>query len=511
MERRQFISLTSGLVLAQFIPSFIRSAFAASSSADPMHMLLVTYGERIATEDDDKKSELARSIFDNWKQPQPGEPFPYVQIDHALLAQQMAMKDIRSLDVMQAADMAKTIGPMLHYLDGAYAQVAELSNPASASVIESGREGVFNFNGFCMDPAMGAPHANTPLRLFDISRLSGPQYAPYFRALATSLDTHSSDAQSIIWALREALRNKFSAQSYANGNMPNDVRAALNKAMPNGANKLMGQIKADLHANAIPDYDQYQKVADRLAGQGKLQSGHETPYTLMRPGVAAFTMGTADLAGRTGIVNQSAQPYIFEPGRYVAENSQRATQRVVMNSSKPLVSNGSVNGAMGAWNAMRDDLTGFGKDKSMDYLPHKMSPLLLGDAIESDVMDGVLKATPVIGNALSAYEAITGKPWNSLYTDQYTELSPAERLFSATSSIPGYGNLMRIAGKAAPTIYAGLAHAVESNGFKGAEFLATTNTGNYVMDKINNGTPELKRSYDQMQASVERAYKDYIG
>lgn len=73
-------------------------------------------------------------------------------------------------------------------------------------------------------------------------------------------------------------------------------------------------------------------------------------------------------------------------------------------------------------------------------IPAKLSAILLTGRMESPVLQGIVSSVPVVGSTIAAYELYSG---NNVFTGK--KLTPAERILSLASIVPGVGALGRTA------------------------------------------------------------------
>lgn len=363
---------------------------------------------------------------------------------------------------------------------------AFIINQDMTFVIPPGGMLTYTQKGFCMDPLKPAPVKGDALRLLPAEERIGKNLMPLYRALgewAARSDYNKSQAQRLTWVLMSVGHEGVSSLD----KMPDQDRQLWDEIMPGGANLLIREHKARVlekklrrevvkaigldkilpsdFLNRILVPAQTSIHLDELIRRGeKMTEGRGIGYSIIGPGVYSRATGSSALVGTFQIVNAGTQPFVFDPKNYMAKpiaNKQYISgTSIITNISTTHTtapdSNAVENQASLTVTAM-EELSKFLLEKTWEKawrsLYHKtpaavrMANRLMGVGMDVGKSLGVAAmAMPVIGNAFSLYEAITGK---DVLTGE--ALGGLERGYAILGTIPGLQTL-RAAAMAVPNV-----------------------------------------------------------
>lgn len=341
------------------------------------------------------------------------------------------------------------------------------SRQDGAYVIPAGGMLTYTQKGFCMDPQKPAPNKGDALTLVPATDRIRPRLMPLYQALgrwsATQKDTHR--VQSLTWMLMSAGRENV----YAIEQMSQNNRRDWNSIMPGGADLLIREHRAAASSkravkalskslgldkllppallNQILSPQGASLHLDELIRQGeRMTGGKGTGYSALAQGVYARGTGSDALTGTYSILNTSDRPFVFDPTQYMAKPSSEkqfvsgtglmtniATKLGLIPSPKEaaVLSEMTIAGmtdvskflAESAWQGAWQSL--YKKTPASTNVAKRLSGI-------GKNLGGAATALPVIGNAISIYEAIAGR-------DAFTgeELGALERGLSIIGTVPG--------------------------------------------------------------------------
>jgi len=406
----------------------------------------------------------------------------------SLIAQQR-----KGIELEQFIDLVAT--PLAHYVRALFDEAVrnDLANSSSGEKARY-QDGVFHIphghvigyvqKGYCMDPNLPAPGKNDALELRSVAERIPAELQPLFKALGrwAARPNNRSRAQAATWAIMGAGTDSPWAQ-----NISRDSLRVLEEAMPGGAdafrdyhrrNQIINSlVKISINGRPIRPSDladpvQRDRIANNLLSdlvrQGdRMTEGKGVGYAELGDGVFARAWGESSLTPRVEVVNVSGKPVVYDPLDYFAEpvvakqsvsgtqditsptsrrlnlgegGQQRSPNELGANLFKDLLKYVSENGL---WSAIGRPLANTGKTaaaKIGKFLKAKGIPKLPPTGAVKG-LQRLLSATPLVGNALSLYECLTGRDW---LTGE--DLSAAERLLAGMGTIPGANTLKGMAG-----------------------------------------------------------------
>ena len=443
-----------------------------------------------------------------------------------------------TLTLVDTAMIGESMLPLLRAMD----ESGEPSRRISASStlptladgiikLPPGGQVTVTLRGLCLDRGMPTPRENEPLRLSPIEKFISPELVPVMRGVLEYTKKHDPQTgpylREVVWLLREP----GGTQRYAN--QPR-VKAALERAYPGGfalyekavrrenlAQPLRSLLAvadgvANMDASALSSAANTFESTDREMYEMATRVLHEpipqdnSKYSFVQNQFAVLGVGRASLVPRFTIINASSQPGTLDLGRYAAI-SPRNVQRMVMTPPDRL-DNANVY-------PMRSDPSSLSNAevKSLsDMFIHdaaQLSPMIVGFLTDPNRKTGrwlaqrcrnpatkaLFEACPFVGNALSAYSLITGKDWLS-----GEPLSTADYLLNAWGTIPGAGQIARLAGKNLPKVVSKMMASPTARAIgKAGDYVATAAD---INDKDLVNYFGLEKAKELVNAKIHTAY-----
>jgi len=413
------------------------------------------------------KADQARTIFDRYRSGQ----LRYNRITAAeqkeaisrwaAVRKKYASRTVLDADAMLEVSMA--LAPALAAIDQGLAdnapKAAAYDAANAAIVIPPGHIIQAQIHGYCLDPSLPAPGAGEKLQLIPVERRIPAELVELYKALIRYRSAHPEvqpEMQGIVWAFRKGCEDINRAKS-----LTRDQWALLDRAKPGGARQFadylaqchgIQSLPANLVSRLLAPYANTAEDLRRLLTlpiPGSIPEDNSN-YNTLDPGVFFETHGTGPLSPQITIINLRNDTYSFFLSDYVAE-SQRPTQRVALTRPSAV---GDARLPSGGWVPSRQTLTDVLKDMTKflagKQLDRNIAETTLGKMLRSTVrseagakaVKAAMDVSPLIGNALSLYEAVTGNDW--LWG---TPLTPAERVLSLAGSVPGLGTLEKLVGE----------------------------------------------------------------
>lgn len=337
-------------------------------------------------------------------------------------------------------------------------------------------------HGYCMDPDKPAPHSGDSLELWNISARLPARLRPLFKALGVwtaKSPANQAQGQRLTWAIMGA-----GIESGWASTIGADSLALFDEIYPDG-----GKVFADYHNGQVATQrliklvarkthlDRYLEnidlrnitsvnaaanaAAQDLIRQGAGMRGDGQPgYTMLSDGVAARSAGSGALAAQVTILNATDQMYVFDTTEWF---NQPIARKQGISPTGQITYLDHLDMAYGArapspellsekqkmYTAIINDLSKIGLVKSMGWLGHqgpgasralrKISNTVAAQLAARAASSG-LKVIPVLGNLLSAYEAVVGRDW---LTNE--PLTPVDRMLATVGIVPGANMLTAIA------------------------------------------------------------------
>lgn len=336
--------------------------------------------------------------------------------------------------------------------------------------------------GYCMDRTLPAPVRNDALVLRPASDRISDELMPLYKAIGrwAAAEKNTYAAQNLTWMLMGAGTDVYNWIP----SMPREVRQQLDGIMPGGAEKLIqvhtarklekdivrGLMRAtSLDQMIDPDSvlqslreSNTQAILSQLIRDGeRMTEGKGIGYSNLTPTVVARAFGTGPLEGRFEIVNVGDTDFEFSPIDYMAApvakkqsiSGTLSMKDIAVGNARP-PSKGEVNAVVNLAVDMGKDLAKYLLEKSWkgawEAIEHKtpaassaarkaMSKKVGHDAAKK--IGSLIGITPILGNALSLYEFVSGKDFLTGET-----LGALEWLLAGVGTLPG-ANTLRAMGK----------------------------------------------------------------
>ncbi len=370
----------------------------------------------------------------------------------------------RYLTFMQMAGVGESLAPSLLRLDETWFFDERLAEgwvyvpPKSAVKVR--------YAGYCLDQGIPAPSRDARLRLLPFSSVTDEKTAKAMRVLAYAGAQYTgvnaplnragkTEIQALVWALRDmqagATPKLSAAQRRALAAMDSEHFGQSDALEMIGWN-LGEKVGKDVRRNfgRLADLSDMNAVGNRMdeitRGQGANEPPTGSPFTQLAPGVSVMSLGTAPLQGEAVIANDHARPLAMDLRTYTAEAATN-TQRILISG----VGNG-LGGSMVDKNvlaAIEKDLTQLSLFAALDWFPKGIEQI--GFSPKSTRLGQLANITPLLGNVLSAAEALSGYEWTEWNKDasERKQMGAGERILAIAGTVPGAGALAKVVGKGA--------------------------------------------------------------
>ena len=418
-----------------------------------------------------------------------------------------------TLSLGEFAELSQAFVPLFRQLDTAYAALEARGKRAvrpapgpfgirkGVLTVPAGGVCQFTERGYCLDPGIPAPIAGERFHLVPIDRLLPSELHPLYSDMLVASKTDpnlKANLQALLWLLRTA------GDRTVQNALTDRTRRMLNKVRPTGALEFelarnkeallaplrdIASLVDDLSGagkgfdlNQLHDVASAQQaVADLMQRMSKMKADTPIPddlshFSLPAPGVAVMALGSGILTPTVSVVNSNDHPIELDLTKYAAVSSRRV-QRVALTlpatlsgSQFPIEPGGDVAAVARLLPdialALAKDLAGFAGNKVSGHVPALLQrygrvPAVL-PAIPSRLAKAGLKVArsswgktlietvPFAGNLASAYELFTGTNWQT-----GEPLTPAERILAGLGTVPGVGQVERIAGRTSNALVLG--------------------------------------------------------
>ncbi|WP_024302911.1 pre-toxin TG domain-containing protein [Pseudogulbenkiania sp. MAI-1] len=409
-----------------------------------------------------------------------------------------------TLTLAEFAVLSQAFVPLFRQLDAGYALVEaggkRLIKPTPGAfgirqgvlTLPAGGACQFTEQGYCLDPGIPAPIAGERFRLVPLDRILPSELHPLYRDMLVASKTDRAlraDLQALLWLLRTA------GDKTVQSGLTDRTRRLLNKVRPTGALEFelarnkeallaplrdIASLVDDLSGagqgfdlNQLHDVASAQQaVADLMQRMIKMKADTPIPndlshFSLPAPGVAVMCLGSGILKPTVSIVNTNDRPTELDLTKHVAVSARRV-QRVALtlpdklNGSQFPIDKGGNTDALARLlsdiaQGLVKDLAGFAGNKVSGHVPALLQrygrvPTIYSAIpawlvrygflnLRSDWGEAFVEATPFVGNLLAAYELFTGTSWKT-----GEPLTPAARILAGLGTVPGLGQVERIAG-----------------------------------------------------------------
>jgi hypothetical protein len=347
--------------------------------------------------------------------------------------------------------------------------------------------------GYCLDEKLGAAKTGDTITLMPSSDLIEPELLPLYRAMQdrANIDKdYRNRMQKLLWTLRTAGQPN-SLASHAD----KEVLTDMNKAMPGGAN-----IFADYHNKKIDALNNgssgglgglfnkggfinpfdvksnpnntpekiFQSFMDGLTG--KPVSGENARdnrhFQMLNPNLVTYSYSQHELRPQIDFVNigdkvqnVNLADWVMKPTKNAQHIAMYPTQQENLSfKGYPVVENPVMKALLERLKAKVDYalLTEGARFLNDKVLKNVSQAKFVKDFVfryigNTPAVKKVIEAMPYVGNAISLYEAVSGKNWIN-----GRDLNAFERAASAFGTIPG-GNFFKAAFKNDMVKYGGLA------------------------------------------------------
>lgn len=350
----------------------------------------------------------------------------------------------------------------------------------STVVIPAGGSARIQMRGWCMDEGLPAPTLGDKLRLrpaslyFD-TRLQGLEQAVL--RYAAQMRLPETTVQHILWGLRgvssadryalslvrrpdllaileraragsAALVQRLVNEEVSRRKAQQDIARLIDRALGgNGRQPLLGDLLNDLlDPRASERAIERQLQVQTLPLEQRRAVPDAAQYSKLADGVYARTVGTAPLVVQSIIINESARPFVFDPTQWVAE-SLLPQQRVAFGGvARAEVTQPKASSAAAMdWTkffgelaeAIRDKLMGIGSAHQRGAAERLVQHYTQRLAQLHPVLREATAHLPVLGNIISLTRAMDASR------------HPIDRFIDFLGAVPGYGNLVTLAGSSA--------------------------------------------------------------
>ena len=443
------------------------------------------------------------------------------------------------LDIRQLAYLGESLAPLVKSADSVCYGTEQLQAGNAGFLIPPKSAVSLSASGFCMDHSLPAPSGGQPLRLYRTERMISGQLLPIFRAISEmALKAPQSaryNLQGVVWAIR-ALDEHPQWDFRLNPEQERFVEIAYPGGMAilrkyNASQKLTSKI-SEVATQAIrkqfnlsgfggttlnpSDPASVQQVLNRIMNPGQTgqawQSTAGSPYSTLAQQVVARASSPAGLRADIQVLNDSSLPFFFKPSDYIAE-APTQTQRILFDRVIRIDSDGHGSDELPAMERLSKgyleevgDIRNWSKGKLLNLFP-SLAENSLTNTFISDALKAAVEATPLVGNALSAHEAITGKNWMT-----GEDLSDAERFLAILGSVPGFGTaeaLLKPAGKTVAQVAAPLINKVGKH-YQDIANWAISDTAAEIMKpytdvRLKDGANDAVRRSMDFMAPITRA------
>lgn len=412
------------------------------------------------------------------------------------ITNQIASK--KEISYPELLEYTKALMPYVRHLEG----LSQVSSSAEL-VIPPGREAEFSLASLPVDSDLIGMRANNKVRLAPQSAAVQDDIRDAYEALAHLAATnpeYNPNTNFTVRGLMDTIVSMSSARMPYSPQLRADERRVMDLAMPNGAYKLQSWVNRQ--ANLI---DGFKRQGGQLPDyRPQRTSDPDSEYTMLAPGVAAKSENVSKGASsfvRVRLANTTNQPFTFKPTDYVAIPSDGTSRQLLMGGL-----NGLQDGQDGCYGPKYQGAAKAKEilDKAGQLLQGKViagigavglpTALHVVGALKSPIVQNLVRATPLLGNGLAAYELATGKDMIDGHV-----LSGTEMAFKVAELIPLEGSLVRLGG----------------NTFKFAKDMSNSHAGETV-SLFNEFVPRLEQlasspppSFDvATNGNGEKVYRD---
>ncbi len=431
------------------------------------------------------------------------------------------------------------------YSDAAAHPSAQVIKDVARIRIRPGQTARIVMNGYCSDKTLFAFGYGQPLTLRPARDFIGRDRFGHIQMALLKFSAENpgliskEDMQFMLWALqaketngspyylqalmqRHDLLQKLDAaspgalaelqQSVMIDDLTQRLAQMLRQNLPPEVRQLLGNpniVGVLANPQAAPDF--IAQELERMAPQNapahisRQPVRPEAAYSTLAPGVYAHAIGSARLQATVTLTNMSSVDYEFVPHEIVAETKTQNQRGVFDRINRAAIYDHPVYQSWDRAETIRSVATltealtrkGLGAigfkpgDETYERFSRAMSQLHEGSlfgALRTPTAQTIISAIPILGNIKSAFDLFD------------PDASPYERVLAAFGMIPGYGNLVRIAGGAGKV--AKVAQWALDN--KVPRWLAKASDRTEFLRQINDlATLELPDGRELWQASYE--------
>lgn len=432
----------------------------------------------------------------------------------------------RYLTFLQMANLGESLAPSLLRLDETWFYDELLADGRVYVPAKSATK--VNYAGYCLDQSLPAPAGGARLRLLPLSAVTDEKTAKamqglahvgasYAREISTFVRGPDSERmQSLVWALRDmqvgvqpklddAQRRLLAAADPEHFGSPNSLDEfgwRLGEAVGKDLRQSFGRL------TDLSDMNSVKGRADEIArGSRGYAAPTGSPFTQMAPGVNAMSVGTRPLQGDVIIANDRPTPVLVNLRSYVAEAATDSQRILISDLANGL---GRSDVAKNLIAAVEKDLAQLSAFAALDWFPKGIERI--GVAPRSKVLAGLVSATPILGNVLSAAEAVSGYEWTEWFKTEKKPMGPGERVMAWAGTVPGLGAMAKVVGRdAIPGLLATAGRLADrAEGARELGQWATSDTAWALIDAASGSNPgqseiALRESINQLTSSVRLA------
>lgn len=398
------------------------------------------------------------------------------------------IKNKSVLDMQDLVHFGNAIRPYINYLE----HVERIRNgepltlpPGSSVQIQTG--------AFCIDPGVPAPAHDAELMLIENDKLLPKNAKAIYDGLMRYSLKNPSERQNIQLLLHD-LRNLQTAPAFLVGGIGESKKAYMDKVMPNGGKLLEEYAKANIEKARNGKPRELQSIQD---SQKNWQ-----PTSYIAPNIVATAKDVGGNAEGTmmTVTNNSDRPFTFNPANYSAVPGSQGKQRIGISGATNIMgSNGRP-----LVNEKHVELVETLVDDAKEILGNKTvafgTTAVAGITVKNPVVQKMLKAAPLAGTMIAAWELYTGRDFFN-----GTQLSAAEKVLAAMSIVPASGTVTRILGESTRVVVRAAAAAGRNAKTYGG--VLSKETVEYYGNEIYNQTFSVDQSHELARNALV-AYRD---
>lgn len=328
------------------------------------------------------------------------------------------LQSLQPLTEDELFSITDTLAPFLQYTERVdrYRLNTEI-------LVEPGQTVTLDFAALCLDPMRSAPNYGKSLSLVPVDKFLDKDGRNLYQQALKHNQLHPdqrAQTQNIvrgIWHAQEGLAWQTL--------WTHQLSETLNQAFPGGVaeyraylDKVKAKKSVDRKPIKAPSFSEVSHLSDGVVFTAKDMSG------------------TADHV-KAEITNTSDRPFSFKPAEFAVRSDRDSDQLLALTGPK------LPEEALKLYDAATNILSTFARtlaDRKL-FSGETARLVLEKGLVKSPVLQQLLKESPLLGNGISLYEAVTGV---DMFTGQ--PLNSAARLLAAMGTVPGYGTIARLVG-----------------------------------------------------------------